>query len=191
MNKGVLYEVETGRIIQCMVLPKLLDIETDYTPALGLTILPGVLADDVDCWKVVDGALVEFTPPAPDFTSIIMAAKFQVDVIAGSERSRVGSSGYGQEATYILKDVQARAFLSDEALGLSPVPADYPLPFATSGTTDVEMHDECIEIVEKADQWYAILALIETVRLGAKKAIDAATTQDEINSIVAAISWPN
>lgn len=186
MNKAVLYEIDTGKILANIKLSPTLDVQEVYELADGEALLPGVLAPDVDTYAVENGEIVPAPAAEIDLHAIKTAAKYRVDELAGTERNRIASSGFGQEMTYLAKEAQARAWLAAE----SPDNAAYPLPFAEIGITAPDMRSVCELIVAKADEWIARAAALEALRLNSKQQIDAATSETEIDAIRDGIVWP-
>ncbi len=135
--------------------------------------------------SVTPPAVVSYTPPL-DMNSLRREAKSQVDWKAAKLRSWMGSHGYGQEMVYLAKEIEARACTTDPV----PDPARYPLLAAEVGITADALEEVAAAVVVKADEWKAIAAEIEAVRLATKKLIDAASTATEIDAAVATATWP-
>lgn len=88
--------------------------------------------------------------------------------------------------TYQQKVTEAQAFKA----ATSPQPTDYPILSSEVGIT-TETLDEVADIVLAAfTQWQQIGAMIEGIRLGAKRDIDAAEDEAAARAIVDAIVWP-
>ena len=112
--------------------------------------------------------------------------KAAVDQSAENERLKYITPGAGQAMTYQQKVDEARAF----KVAGDPKAADYPVLSSEVGIT-AETLSEVSDIVLAAfAQWQQIGAAIETVRLGAKRDIDAATDEAAARAIVDAIEWP-
>ncbi|WP_262694489.1 hypothetical protein [Kordiimonas aquimaris] len=113
-------------------------------------------------------------------------SKREIDQGAGTVRGRYITSVRGQSETYLIKEQQARAWLSDTSQEIEL----FKLPCAEIGITGTDMLDVCTKITQKADEWVALAAAVEAVRLGTKKQIDAATTVNEIEQINSSVMWP-
>lgn len=127
-----------------------------------------------------------------DLEALRAAAKRKVDGGAEAARQLYVTPGSGQAMVYLVKEAQAKGCLADP----NPNPADYPLLACTVGT---ERHPETGAIAQDvtevaqivlgmAQQWAQIAAAIETARLGAKNAVDDATTPAQIEA-AAAVDW--
>ncbi|WP_417459223.1 hypothetical protein [Kordiimonas sp.] len=126
-----------------------------------------------------------YTPPV-DMNVKRREAKAHIDWKAAKLRSWVGSHGYGQEMVYLAKEIEARACATDPV----PDPARYPLLAAEVGITGDALEEVAAAVVAKADEWKAIAAEIEAVRLATKQAIDAAPDHIAIDAAMAGASWP-
>lgn len=128
---------------------------------------------------------VPYAPP-PDMDTLRREARSVVDWKAAKLRSWVGSHGYGQEMVYLAKELEARACVADAA----PDPARYPLLAAEIGITGADLAGVAAAVVAKADEWKALAAGIEAVRLATKQTINDAQTPAAIDAAVAAANWP-
>lgn len=114
------------------------------------------------------------------------AFKIQIDVAAERERLKYITPGNGQAMTYQQKVDEARAF----KIASNPKTADYPVLSSEVGIT-AETLSEVADIVLAAfAQWQLIGAAIESIRLGAKRDIEAAADEPAARAIVDAIEWP-
>lgn len=112
--------------------------------------------------------------------------KAEVDAAAETERLKYITPGTGQAMTYQQKVEEARAFKAAS----NPQASDYPVLSSEVGIT-AETLDGVADIVLGAfAQWQQIGAAIETIRLGAKRDIDAAADEPAARAIVDAIEWP-
>lgn len=110
-------------------------------------------------------------------------AKAQIDVEAGLVRSKYLTSIPGQDATYIAKEVDCRAFKA----------ASYPADTSTfqwvqaeadaTGLTPTEAADA---IILQADQWRVLGSTIEKIRRGGKIEIDKKLKASTIKASLAA-----
>lgn len=115
------------------------------------------------------------------------AYKSNVDSAAEVERLKYITPGNGQAMTYQQKVAEAQAFKA----ATNPKASDYPILSSEVGIT-AETLDEVADIVLAAfAQWQQIGALIESIRLGAKRDIDAAEDEAAARAIVDAIVWPS
>lgn len=110
----------------------------------------------------------------------------RIDEAAELLRNTVVTAGSAQAMIYIEKERQARAYLAAE----SPVDSDYPNLIAEVGINGDTIKAVAETIVRYADAWRAWGALVEGVRLGTKKAISTALTPEEIDKIIAGVTWP-
>ena len=115
------------------------------------------------------------------------SAKSRVDSMAGEVRQLIGSQGYGQEMTYLVKVAEAEKFMADPA----PQESTYPMIYAEVGITAETPAGVATTVLEMHAMWRQIGAAIEAVRLGAKAEIANAETPDEVQSILNGIQWPN
>lgn len=109
----------------------------------------------------VDGAMV--------FDATTTAARFHalIDAAAEATRARFITPGAGQAMTYLRKEAEAAAYLSDAAA---------PVPFLTAeaDATGVAVADLAATVAARAAAWAAIGPRIEAARLAAKQAVSAA-----------------
>lgn len=128
-----------------------------------------------------------------DLETLRAEARRRIDAAAEQQRLRHVTPGAGQAMTYLAKEAQARACMADE----SPDPADYPLLAATVGIERHPLTGEVAETVQDVaaivlnilDQWMQAAAAIERARIGAKQAVEDATTPAEIET-AADVTWP-
>lgn len=144
-------------------------------------------ADVAVGWHFEDG---EFSPPVMPQTDLVQLKswlKNEVDAAAETERLKYITPGDGQAMTYQQKVAEAQA-LKDAT---NPQPSDYPILSSEVGIT-AETLGEVADIVLAAfAQWQQIGAMIESIRLGAKRDIDAAEDEATARAIVDAIVWPS
>ncbi|CAB4327459.1 MULTISPECIES: hypothetical protein [unclassified Brucella] len=113
--------------------------------------------------------------------------KRRIDADAETERLKYITPGNGQAMTYQQKVDEARAFKAAS----NPKAADYPVLSSEVGIT-AETLSEVADIVLAAFAlWQQIGAAIESIRLGAKRDIDAAEDEAAARAIVDAIVWPS
>lgn len=104
-----------------------------------------------------------------------------VDEAAETERRRYITPGDGQMLAYQRKEAEARAYLADGSIG--------PHLRAEMERTGLSALHCANLIAAKADEWAAVSARIETVRLTAKAAIEAAATVPEIRRVPLTLRW--
>lgn len=108
----------------------------------------------------------------------------QIDIECGQFRARFITTTPGQEMTYLEKERQARAWLADA----DPDDADYPMLAAEAAARGLSMSAQVDLVIAQADAWRQLGAAIEGARMGAKAAVQAATT--EADKIAAAqVDW--
>ena len=112
------------------------------------------------------------------------AAIGRINAAAGDLRRSFITSIPGQEMLYLAKENEARLYIADPA----PDMADYPLTAAEigPGLTAPDAWSLAQIWLNMGAQWRAVGAQIETVRLGAVYAIEAAVDETEIAAIEAA-----
>ena len=103
-------------------------------------------------------------------------AKGEIDQHAGITRQRFASPGDLLAAEYELAEVQATAYIDGGYSG--DVPGAVQSHVDALGGTANEAADS---IVATAAMFRALLEAIRTIRLTGKAAVEAATTQEEIN----------
>lgn len=113
----------------------------------------------------------------------------KIESLAAAERTKYLTCEKGQEMVYLKKSEQASAYRKAVANGEEIDPADFP--FLTScigldGDTIAEVADT---ILSAASYCAELLARIDKAKRTAKLAVNAASTQAEIDAIIAAIEW--
>ncbi len=124
------------------------------------------------------GYPVAVDPPAPSIAETQATALASIDAEAGAARARYITVAPGQEATYMLKAEQARAY---KAAGYpSAAVAGYPMVDAEAkaingaAPTAAQIQTAIDGIIAQADAWIAKAAQIERARIGGKRAVAAA-----------------
>jgi hypothetical protein len=120
------------------------------------------------------------------FADLKSQAKLDVDLGAGAIRSRYITSVQGQAETYMIKEAEARKYLTET----NPEPLNYPMLSAEVGITGPTIGDVANIVAAKADEWHHMASLVEQVRLGTKKAIDDAETTEGLEAIMNSVPWP-
>jgi len=113
--------------------------------------------------------------------------KAEVDAAAETERLKYITPGAGQAMTYQQKVEEARAF---KAAG-DPQASDYPILASEIDITAETLAEVADVVLAAYAQWQQIGAVIESIRLGGKRDIDAAEGETEARAIVDAIIWPS
>lgn len=124
--------------------------------------------------------------PAATLEQVKSTLKAGVDVAAEAERLKYITPGNGQAMTYQQKVAEAQAFKAAS----NPKAADYPILSSEVGITAETLDDVADVVLRAFAQWQQIGAMIESVRLGAKRDIDTATDEAAARAIVDAIEWP-
>lgn len=109
----------------------------------------------------------------------------QVNRQAGESRSRYITVTPGQEATYIMKEAEVKAYLAAE----NPVDTDYPILKAEADACGMTLAAVASLVSSTAAAWRQVAAQIEGLRRGAIVAIESATTGAQIDQALA-ITWP-
>lgn len=125
-----------------------------------------------------------FARPALDLAEVKAQLKAAIDEAAEAERQKYITAGAGQAMTYQRKVEEARRLADDG----EPDPADYPLLSASVGIDGADLAAVAAVVLGMDAAWAQIGAGIETARLAAKAAIDAAET--EVAARAVEIVWP-
>lgn len=107
--------------------------------------------------------------------------EYLVDAGAGAFRTLFITDVPGQEMTYVRKEKEGRDFIAN---GAGP----WPMLEAEAAATGEEIAALAATVVAQADQVIGLGALIEGARMGAKKAVRAAPTE-EGKRAAAAVDW--
>lgn len=125
----------------------------------------------------LNGYPVAVNPPAPTLAEAQSAALAAIDSAAGVARARYITVTAGQEATYMLKEAQARAY---KAAGYpSSTVAAYPMVEAEATAingavpTAAQIQAAADGIIAQADAWIIKAAQIEQARIAGKRAVTA------------------
>lgn len=136
-------------------------------------------------WQIgIDAARMQ---PAATLEQIKSALKVGIDVAAEAERLKYITPGNGQAMTYQQKVAEAQAFKA----ATNPKASDYPILSSEVGITAETLAEVADIVLAAFAQWQQIGALIESIRLGAKRDIDAAEDEAAARAIVEAIVWPS
>lgn len=175
------------KVVEILVLPKGVPIEQAIHPDMLLAFVE-VDESVEEGWMVTGG---ELSPPSnPDPISLFdvkAALKHEVDTNAETERLKYITPGNGQAMTYQQKVTEAQAFKT----ATYPQTSDYPILSSEVGITAETLDDVANVVLAAFAQWQQIGAMIESIRLGAKRDIDAAEDEAAARAIVDAIIWPS
>lgn len=118
-----------------------------------------------------------------DYDHASAAAVLDINTAAGEARARYITVAIGQEATYLLKEHQAREF---KAAGYPPgnVPSMVQAEMDAFGTDAQTAADV---VIATADNWIALAATIERIRRQSTAQIDTAITNDDGQAVIEAL----
>lgn len=143
--------------------------------------VPDTLVDEINI-KLASGEFQEL-----GLSALKQTLKGDVDRAAELERLKYITPGTGQAMTYQQKVSEAQAFKSAN----DPQPSDYPILSSEVGITAETLNDVADVVLAAFAQWQQIGAMIESIRLGAKRVIDAAEDEAAARAIVDSIEWPS
>lgn len=177
--------ISNGRVAEIVNLPDSVTVKEAFHADVAATIKP--CGDHVREGWLFDGKLFSAEPAvAVNIVLIKQSMKTFIDAAAETERLKYITPGNGQAMTYQQKVTEAQAFKA----ATNPHASDYPMLSSEVGIT-AETIDEVADVVLAAfAQWQQIGAMIESIRLGAKRDIDAAEDETAARAIVASIEWP-
>ncbi|NEJ10477.1 hypothetical protein GR238_34520 [Rhizobium leguminosarum] len=164
--------------------------DPDHITAVATTAENGAVAlsitDTPAEWQelMLFGDIDDYEPPP--LAAIQAELCDAIDRAAEQERRKYITSGAGQAMTYVQKADEATRFLAAE----DPVAADYPILSAEVGITAASIGEVAAIVAAAYQNWQQIGAAIEAVRLGTKKAIDAAASQAAARAVFEAVEWP-
>lgn len=145
----------------------------------GVLTVPDEVADAV--------AAINTGNTGANLAALKVTLKSRVDAAAETERGRYITVGPGQAMTYLQKSDEAARYLSST----DPDPSTYPMLSAEIGITAPDLAGVAAVVNGAFLQWQMIGAAIEAARLGAKKAIDDATSAKAANAAADAVVWPS
>lgn len=143
-------------------------------------------------WNAEAGTVESYEPPPPPLDDLKARAIDQIDVAAGNARAAWVSKGAYLDAEYERAVEQAEAYQANPD-------GDYPALQADldAGTYDERLGRAVQTLAEAADlilytrgMWMAALDQIRATRLVAKGRIRAAASAEEVDAVVAGLSWP-
>ena len=118
--------------------------------------------------------------------------KRTVENSAEAARQAFITPGYGQALVYETKRREAAVVMALLGVPMEPQQADCPHLWAEAAGLGLTVADLAAEVTAQAAAWVTASAAIEVLRLSAKAAIDAATSEAEIVAAAqnAMIAWP-
>jgi len=130
-----------------------------------------------------------FAPPKTEVSldELKSVLKAGIDSAAEAERLKYITPGAGQALTYLQKADEAKRLLS---LSEEPKATDFPLLAAEVGITADTLKGVASSISTANDNWQRIGAAIESIRLGAKKSVDSARSEQDARD-AAVVEWPD
>lgn len=159
------------------IVAQLRKTEDEFVDNAGpMPVMPESVARWIGGWEPADAPI--------DLTKLRAEAVIKVDRAAEAYRLNFITSGGGQAMAYSQKLSEAEAFLANAEIDEDEIPHIV----AEAALDDVSLADKATEIVSVFHAWQGVSAGIEVKRLGAKKAIAAATNKSEINT-AAAVNW--
>ncbi|UWF67372.1 MULTISPECIES: hypothetical protein [unclassified Brucella] len=139
------------------------------------------------CQELIEaGITIDNGAPLVSLAAVKSALKRQIDAAAEIERLKYITPGAGQAMTYQQKVNEAQAYKAAS----NPKAADYPILSSEVGITAETLSEVANVVLAAFAQWQHIGAAIESIRLGAKRDIDAAQDEAAARAIVDAIEWP-
>jgi hypothetical protein len=160
--------------------------------SIALLATEAELLDGTFDWSFRDGQLVKEQPVVVPLGSLITEGQDRIDLEAERARRAWLTPGVGQALEYQETVAQARGALAAP----DPLqPADYPFLAADQDAhagagASVTLRQVAQHVMARQAAWLAAAASIKRVRLTAKRRIAAATTQAEIDVILAGVGWP-
>lgn len=121
-----------------------------------------------------DNVTVEFV----DLANAKQSAKNKIDLEAGEFRKQFITDVPGQQMTYQKKETEARLYVE----AASPNALDYPFLNAEATALGISIETLANQVISNADQWAAIGAAIEGLRIGSKQSVDNSTTLEQIET---------
>lgn len=108
------------------------------------------------------------------------AALEQLDAVIAAQRRALITDLPGQDAIYLAKEAEARAWLA----AVVPDLGDYPLLQAEVGITAPDVDALAALWLDMAGQWRVAAAQLEARRFAGRQAIDQATTLAAVHAAV-------
>lgn len=146
-------------------------------------------------WRIVggaDGRPVLAAPSPRPFTEMQADAERLIDIAAGDARAAFAAPGTFQDEEYRQAAEQAEACRAGSSGPFPALAADI-----LAGTFDprlsraVQTEEEAADLILfTRGYWLSALNEVRTIRLTAKAAVRAAATAEEIDAILAGLTWP-
>jgi hypothetical protein len=114
---------------------------------------------------------------AKDLTPLKAAAVARIDADAEAVRGNFITLGAGQAMVYQQKRVEAEAYIADPQIA----PAEIPHIVREAEMNDISLFDQAVIILTMSENWKTVSAVIENLRLGAKRAVEAASSPAAID----------
>lgn len=179
--------IENGVVFETVQLPDGINPVDCFHTDIAKQLI--AVNDSVQQGWVFDGK--DFTAPAPILPQLLSAVqtalKETVDKAAEAERLKYITPGTGQAMTYQQKVAEAQAFKATS----NPNTEDYPILATEVGITAPTLVEVADTVLAAYHQWQQIGAMIEAVRLGAKRDIDAAENEAAAHAVVDSVVWPS
>ncbi|KAB2738540.1 hypothetical protein F9K90_07620 [Brucella anthropi] len=171
-------EIHVDDLTQIVKLLPSISENGDYTN--GILTVP----DDVSA--EVTAILADASWRDQALVTLKQELKTGIDSAAETERLKYITPGNGQAMTYQQKVAEAQAFKAAS----NPKTSDYPILSSEVGITAETIGEVADVVLAAFAQWQQIGAMIESIRLGAKRDIDLAEDEAAAQAIVEAIEWP-
>lgn len=197
----IFYETATGRVTRQLTL--LDEYERDQNLREGESYLLGsvnpsevyVKAGEVKSYPPKPASYMTFdfttetwvdprTPEdiAEDLANYILDVVFKVNSAVSTVRKNYITDIAGQDMIYMRKEEQAISYIA----ATDPILSQYPMIAAEVGLTATTAYEVAQVWLYMSDAWQQIAAGLENVRLTATYAIEAATTEAEVQAAYAA-----
>ena len=124
---------------------------------------------------------VQVYAPTVDLADVKAEAKRVVDNAASSARAKYITSGTGQDAVYLVKYDEAKAY-KDAGYPATGSPSAYPHLTAEANGTGQTEQQVADTVIATRDTWLLLSAQIEGERLGGKKNIEDAVDGSGVNT---------
>ncbi|MFQ0815767.1 hypothetical protein AVM02_07595 [Brucella anthropi] len=173
-------------VVELLELPDDLEITEAFHPDIAAAFVPCEDEAVEQGWRYDDGVFSRPPDLSRSLKEIKADLKVSVDTAAEIERLNYITPGAGQAMTYQQKVAEAQAFKAAS----NPIAADYPILASEVGITAETLSEVADVVLAAFAQWQQIGAAIESIRLGARRDIDAAEDEAAARAIVDAIVWP-
>ena len=179
--------VENKLVVEIIEIPNgIVPGEDVFTPEFAATLARCSNGNVSQGWTFDGTKFAETTAPTRDLGEIKAELKSSVDLSAETERLKYITPGTGQAMTYQQKVAEAQGYKA----ATNPKPADYPILGSEVGITAPTLSEVADTVLTAYRQWQQIGAMIEAIRLGAKRDIEASTTEAAARAVVDSVNWP-